>query len=336
MKLVHRVSSSLALLGVLTMTLVQPMVAQQPLPSISAQGVKENIAPRLREDQAVQIAATFCQKMGLAVSPGVGTANAETLFPDLAPHPSQSPYMHPLWRVIFPRVATVRVDDTTGAIAFYSDDLLWGRHLRDSRPLTDIKAASQELVMDQALVALEAMGLQAMGADERLVLEQLRVRQDTAPSTVGGSHWSASWLRVFHGLPFRGQNLTMQFDPESGQLFLLSLNYTQTAPRPSLLNISPEVASRLITQHLSNALPDLLKARSDPASKSWMERFKNRHSLPLVALMRLEVVQPNDFWQPQKLQEQRGNLTLTKPGNQTSSRVCWTGRYNVGTRDYEV
>jgi hypothetical protein len=336
MAFVLRAWSTLALLGVLSLAFVPPLAAQQSLPALTANGLKCIATPQLTEDQAVHIAATFCQKMGLSVAAGTGAAKAETLFPDFDPYPLPSTYMHPLWRVIFPRLATVRIDDKTGNIAFYSDDLLWGRHLRDARPLTDVKVADREHVMENALMALDAMDLPALGPDEKLVLEHLQLRQDTTPPTVQGTTWHGSWLRLFQGLPFRGQNLTMQFDAESGHLFLLSLNYTLPAPRNCVLNISPLEASRLIEQHLSNALPLLLQTKSEPDSNLWAQRFKNRLNLPIGSLLQLEVVQPNDFWLPREVRPLLSKGTVIKPSTPTSSRVCWMGRYNVGARDYEV
>lgn len=188
MKSVLRVWPSLALLVALSMCLSRPVLAQGPLSTPTALTTTlapaGKITPCLKADEAVQIAATFCQKMGLSVAPGNETARAETLFPDNNPYPLSPSYIQALWRVIFPRVATVRVDDQTEHIAFYSDDLLWGRHARDARPLINIIVATQEQVMENALVALEAMSLQALSPNENLVLEQLQVRQSSASMTV--------------------------------------------------------------------------------------------------------------------------------------------------------
>ncbi len=171
-------------------------------------------ATRLNEAQAIQLARTFCQKLGQPIpASALGTA---TFAADAQAPPSH--YWQSIWDVTFPGQARVEVVDATGVITHYANDAYYVVH-RDNAP-------AGEAIPQQEAIQRAREAVNAAGQPEPLLFWEADVEQGHPGFPLASSYtWMVRWHRAAGGVPYRDQHTSVALDAQTGEIKFLSIMY---------------------------------------------------------------------------------------------------------------
>ncbi len=163
-------------------------------------------ATRLNEAQAVQLARTFCQRIGQPVT-AAGTATFVADAQDPSNH-----YWQPIWDVTFPGQAQVEVVDTNSIIAHYTDDAYYVVRRNHNSPAGE--AIPQQEAIQRAREAVDATG-----QPEPLLFWEADVEQSHPGLPFAETHnWIVRWHRAAGSVPYRNQHATVGLDAQTGEI----------------------------------------------------------------------------------------------------------------------
>lgn len=256
--------------------------------------------PKMTPTQVSRIATNFLGKIG---QPAKGVPAVNAVVPPKLPG-AEAPKLSGAtsnvvqdeahWKVTIPdgdRAAYLEVSDTTGQIFHYIGDYSNNDHQPLAEPISKAEA------IQRATTALTDAGPMTM---KELVFKEAFLDHPSA----GIEGWFVSWVRMFHGIPYRDQGVNVGIDAQTGDLVGFSINYRTVAPASALFNISREKAISTAVQAFAGAgvvFPDPPKVKT-------------------------EVIQPNGYWQPGSSEMDRLPL----------ARVAWICQFSDGQKHYEA
>lgn len=216
---------------------------------------------RLDEAQAIQLARTFCQKLGQPIpASALGTA---TFAADAQAPPSH--YWQSIWDVTFPGQARVEVVDATGVITHYANDAYYVVH-RDNAP-------AGEAIPQQEAIQRAREAVNAAGQPEPLLFWEADVEQGHPGFPLASSYtWMVRWHRAAGGVPYRDQHTSVALDAQTGEIKFLSIMYgspplasaKKVLSRDDAISVAAsQVISQIVQQeatlkeaHLETVTPD--------------------------------------------------------------------------------
>ena len=213
-----------------------------------------------RQDGAAERAAAFCTQLGLA--PGTDRT--------VGPPRSIPGYMSPCKEVKVSRVQgrayAFEIVDSTGEIAYFSNDALLDDLDLDSRPAGE--AIPKETAISIAKSVLGASGLGDETGDPATI-----ERQFTRPPRASAHVWLVSFRRVAGGVPFRTEEVIVLLDAETGAVKGMSKNFISLPSKNRVPLVDAEKAAQV-----AGAISLDAGIRSAPRQPA------------------LQYVQPNTFW----------------------------------------
>ena len=225
--------------------------------------------PNLNQNQAIQVASTFCTAIGKTVT---GTPTVTYLVPDrtgtLNPGREFMTYSQPVWRVAY-NEAEVQVDAASGKIAFYYYD----PHQVLSTQFGNQPAG--QAVTQQAAISTAAAAIQAAGWTANLVFESATLQQGDSPPTASMHSWGLVWRRMYQGISFDDENVNVTVQAETGQLESLGAAFDIPDPVSTAVTFDRSQADAIANTQMAN------------------------HGIQNAVLDEVDVriVKPNNYWQ---------------------------------------
>lgn len=173
---------------------------------IPAACADSSVTTRLNEEQATQIARTFCQKIGQPIT-GVGSANF--IKPDAM---NEQHYWLSRWEVTFPSQAEVEVVDATSVIIRYANDAYYVVHQDDNTPAGE--AIPKQEAIQRAKAAVSATGQPEPLQFWLAQIEQLHPTNPLAKT----QDWSVRWFRATSDGPYRDQHASVGLNAQTGEI----------------------------------------------------------------------------------------------------------------------
>jgi len=185
--------------------------------------------PRLTENQAIQIASDFCQRIGAPVSvagnavyPAAQSITRQPMEPD--------EYWLPRWVVTFPAEAQVEVVDETGIVRSYMNNALEAQLGKQPGGI----AIAGTAAIRSAVAALRATGqpfdeIRPNGAVIYGTDRQYRA---------AGHTWWVSWTRTYKSVPYEHQSAQVGVQAETGKIVALGLTFPSPPPGPSEVHLT--------------------------------------------------------------------------------------------------
>ena len=215
-------------------------------PSVLALGAGEaGTATHLSEAQVIQIARTFCGRVGLTITIP-GTAK-------FVPNPDTNPgtYWQSRWQVEFPGQARVEVSDATGIITEFSNERYSIVHMNDTDP-------PGEPISQEEAVQRSKQALLATGQTEPIKFRYAQVLQFTSPPLAKACVWSVYRDRTSDSVPYHDQHASVFMDAQTGEIENVALVFP-TPPLASArkvlteLNATGQAASIIVNQGIEKS-----------------------------------------------------------------------------------
>lgn len=222
------------------------------------------VPTHLTQAQALQIAKAFCGKVGNPI-----TVDGDAAFS--VPKWDQDTHWLPRWHITFPEQAEVEIIDATGAISDYTNETYSNR--RETK-----EPAGDAIPEADAIQAATAVKIATGQVDELAATPRVMLLQGHNPPLASDHTYLVIWQRIFDGIPYDHQQLTVSLDAETGEITGLGMTFPSQPP---------------------TAAPALLSVLQDKA-KSIARNMVASAGLPADALesVKEEVVQPNRMWEP--------------------------------------
>lgn len=270
--------------------------------------------PEVSQAQAETIAQRFVQSMkgpfaGVVAVPGTSqmtsASRTQHYNADKAPDdPSNQDILsvidnHPreYWRIERPGTYCLEVDEVTGHVFNY---------VNYTTANTDGDPSSGEAVPQVQARQLAEAALRATGASlTDFVFNGIEELQGRVPPTASGHKWYVSWLRTFHGIPYRREGARVFLTAETGKVIGVRVDEQSVDP--------PTVGEALTQEQARNVAEAQLNAVGLAVS-----------DLPVVTVQR-EIVPFNRFWE---------TGDVIHPSLQT--RVVWNFHYGVPLDTIEI
>jgi hypothetical protein len=218
------------------------------------------VAPSLTQEQAVQLAKDFCQRIGVPV-----TTPATVQYPS-----PQDTHWQARWRVVFNNQATAEVVGPTGDGCFYVNDALYERLARDNRPAGAAIPEAEAIRRATAVLA-------ATGDAKELAFDKATLVQTHNPPLASCHTWIVSWTRQFQNVLYRHQGANMLLDAETGEVKIMCKNFPTPPPSVTVFKIRRDQATQVAVRKLAEA------------GVMGVSPVK----------VQAEIVRPNTFWMPE-------------------------------------
>ena len=116
-------------------------------------------------------------------------------------------------------------------------------------------------------------------------------------------YWSIEWKRSFHGIPYRGQGVSVGVDAQTGAITLVEIVFTSPPITQAVLNITEQQAIAITQEHM---IYDM-----------------GFQGVATLYQAKLEIVQPNSGWS--RFQD--------APGHSWTARPAWVVKYTYPLPD---
>ncbi len=244
----------------------------------------------LTREQAIQIAADFCQKMDAPAS--IANAKAEYYDPALDGD-AWDDSSNTRWKIEFPGVF-VEVLDSSGIVYYFRNDVYQDQ--REAARQFVTSTISEQDALNKSAQFMDLWQPTSSAQELQPPRTQLLGMQEEAIS--GSVSWGIWRYRQFHDIPYRDQSAYVEIDAETGHLLEIHRMLEPTVSGSLNIQVTQEQALNIGRAFLANT--DSPNAPFDS--------------------VKTEVIEPNHFWQ--------GDLHETPiPG---LIRVAYTVRYLLG------
>ena len=254
--------------------------------------------PDLTQDQAASRAQAFLK--------AIGEGESAKMFSATYPAPKRfsaqiETHWQARWRLLFKsdgrETAEFEIVSKSAVVSRFYNFALVNKLQNEERP------PGQALTEADILRRAEEV-IRATGQTDELSSAKATLQQTTNPPTAAGHLWVVSWVRKFHGIPFRNQQATLILLADTGAVVGLGLTYHSPPPTSVQVVVNREHALSVARTHLA----------ANGVQNAGMKQTI------------LQIVQPNSFWLP------GGSSKPIGP----ASMVAWACMFNRDQDIWEV